>query len=102
MKKIFLIFPLIFFTCFLNSSTHAEKLTKEEKLNYTILLPINYLGKARITLVVNIPKNYTSLKDNVLSDQMEFIPEGDDEYKWSQIITLQVSAGAAVPASAFL
>ncbi|OJW54019.1 MAG: hypothetical protein BGO67_08115 [Alphaproteobacteria bacterium 41-28] len=101
MKKIFLIFPLIFLSCFLNSPTLAEKSSKEGNSDWILLLPINHLSEKRISLVVNIPKKYKPL-GTFPSQSMEFIPEGDDEQKYSQIITINVFAGTGVSASTFL
>jgi len=101
MKKNIITFFLIFASVWLTSPLIAVESTKEEKKDYTILMPINHLSEKKVTLSVTIDKQYKSLQ-KLPAKLMEFIPEGDDDYKWSQIITLNMLAGLKAPASTFL
>lgn len=100
MNKVFLVFSVILFSCFLKSPTYAEK-SREDKKTSTLFLPINHLGKRLITLVVYLPNNFKALGE-FPSETMEFIPEGDDEQKYSRIVTVNVFSGLGMSASTFI
>ena len=105
MKKLMLTLLFLLNAFILNSPlTAAEETNKTNIEDYekTILLPINHMTGKLITLSIRIDKNYKSLQKDLNPKFMEFIPKGDDDNKWSQIITLQSLVGVHVSASAFL
>lgn len=81
----------------LNTTLYAA----DTKGDFTILMPINHMGEKKTSLSVAIDKSYKSLQ-TLPNRLMEFIPEGEDASKWSQIITLTINVNIKTPASKFL
>ncbi|MBL0942094.1 MAG: hypothetical protein IBJ00_05150 [Alphaproteobacteria bacterium] len=87
---------------FHKNSNDSEQSRAEEKIKRLfIMLPINHLGKNKVSLSVEISEDYRCLQ-RIPSEMMEFIAKREDEQKWSQIITLQVYRGLNISAPTFL
>lgn len=86
---------------FISTSLFAEV---EAPLKLSFLLPINWMGSEQINLSVSIPENFVAIQPPetwVQSSIVEFIPKGEDENNWSEIITIHKFLGTQISATAF-
>lgn len=83
-------------------NVRPNNLLKDVK-SFVQLLPINVAKKdgERINLCVEIPEKFRALQD-ITAPFVEFIPEHDDEYLWSTIITTQTIPGRRLNAITFI
>ena len=96
MKYILIFFALIISLAY---STAAEQ--KTEHADPVFLLPVDWSTKKHIDLCVRIPQGYQSIQsgaDWVKEPMIEFIPQGEDHFCWSEIITVQRSVGQGISA----
>jgi len=71
----------------------------KDQQTVTLELPINHFIEKKVSLFVKVPKDFRPLQSmNEARRMLEFILQGDDEWKWSRIITLNVEIGSETSA----
>lgn len=78
-------------------------LNTEDK-DFTLLMPINVANDNKINLMIKIPPHFRSLQSlqDVTAGKaslIEFVPEKDGDYNWTQIITVHPLIGKQIKAS---
>lgn len=72
-----------------------------EGYSMTMLLPVDWTAGKRHNLIVTIPKGYRSIQppsEWTQAPVIEFIPQGEGDYTWSEIITTQRLTGDRISA----
>ncbi|RYE05693.1 MAG: hypothetical protein EOP33_00250 [Rickettsiaceae bacterium] len=103
MKKII---STIFILTFFNSLSCLSLYAQTQNYAHSFSFPVDVTKEQgmRTQLILNIPKEFRCLQeDQILSSPnyhgiLEFIPQNDDEYKWSKIITSNSYAGKSIKA----
>lgn len=86
----------------LSFSEQEKPAANLEQHKITFLLPISWSSDVQCNLSVTIPPNFRSLIPMSQWDQatmVEFIPEGESENTWSEIITISKLIGQRISAS---
>ena len=95
MKKFLALIMLV-----MSSVVHGDS-QEFEGYSMTVLLPVDWTAGKRQNLVVTIPKGYRSIQppsEWTKAPVVEFIPQGEGDHAWSEIITTQRLAGARASA----
>lgn len=79
-----------------------EALVDTQDYRVSFMLPIHWASANRCNLAVTIPEGYRSLQKQSSwqnSPLIEFIPKGESDYDWSEIITINKLIGQRVQAT---
>lgn len=72
-----------------------------QEYQLSFMLPINWSSEGKCNLAVTIPEGYRSLQKESSwqnSSIIEFIPQGEADYEWSEIITINKFIGKKITA----
>lgn len=103
MKFLFKLLSIVFIFFGFNIFTQPKNISKD--YDYSILLPIHrnsYEGKG-LNLVIEIPKSFCCIQENIASPMLEFVPKSEKRSnKWSELITTTVIVGKYITATDLL
>lgn len=74
-----------------------------DDLKVTFLLPIDWTSNNTSNLSVNVPEGFKPIQsmNAIETGVIEFIPENETAYNWSEIITIHKFVGSCIPADKY-
>ncbi|AIK95745.1 hypothetical protein [Candidatus Odyssella acanthamoebae] len=91
-----------------NKRQPSDKLKLPKDAGLTVSLPVNHLqihgpDSHQVKLILKVPKDFKPLQPlDGSSHLLEFIPRGDDQFNWSEILTANIIVGKALQADTLL